>query len=298
MTLAVWLALALPAFAAQPVALAPHVTQVLSSRQTKLGEPFRLDVEVTHPAGQDWTLEVPDGLGPFSLLGRSAKVTTSGGQQVTQLTLTLGLYEPGKHVVPSLTLRETKTGATLPLSEDAEVEAVSTLPANEPHALRDVAPPRALSFRDPKKVAAAVALGLALLALGVFFIRAGLRQWRRFFPPETEEDRDRRLLAGLRDLQEEPFFDALDGLVRRGLTRWHGVPATERTAEEIVQAVKARPPEGVTAAELASVLQDSLLVRFAHGQTSQARRLAALAVCERLFPQQRKGVRNVRPALS
>jgi hypothetical protein len=277
---------------------APHVTQVLSVRQAKLGEPIRLDVSVTHPKGERWALETPADLGPFSVLGRKATTLPDGDQEATRLSLTLGLYEPGKHVVPHLTLREAASGRTFPLSEDAEVEAVSSLAKDDPGALRDVAPPRPLFFLDARKVLAAAGAGLTALALIALAARAA---WRRLFPPESEEERDRRLLASLDALEDEPFYDALDGVVRRSLARWHGVPALERTAEEIAEAVAARPPPGVDAEGLSAVLREGVKVRFAHLPSSQARRHAALEVCAQLFPPeapQKGGVRHVRPALS
>lgn len=279
----------------------PHVTQVLSSRQVKLGEPFELDVSVTHPKGQQWALEVPKSLGAFSVLERRTTTTPDGAQAVTHLMLKLGLYEPGKHVVPALTLREATTGQTLPLSADAEVEAVSTLAKDDPGTLRDVAPPRALFELDPKKVAAAVGAGLAALGLALLAARALRRLWKKLFPPESEEARDRRLLTSLDALDDEHFYDAIDGILRRALVRWHGVPALERTAEEIARAVTKQPPDGVTADALVTVLYDGVRVRFAHLPSSDARRKAALEVCARLFPPEtpkKGGVRHARPALS
>lgn len=285
---------------AQP-APSPHVTQVLSSRQVKLGEPFELDVAVTHPKGQQWTLDVPKTLGAFTVLERRTTSTPEGAQDVTHLLLKLGLYEPGKHVVPALTLREATTGQTLPLSEDAEVEGISTLAKDDPGTLRDVAPPRALFQLDPKKVAAAVGAGLAALGLLVLAARALRRLLAKLFPPESEEARDRRLLASLDGLDDERFYDTLDGILRRSLARWHGLPALERTAEEIAHAVEQKPLEGVTADALVTVLRDAVRVRFAHLPSTEVRRKAALEVCARLFPPEapkKGGVRHARPALS
>lgn len=279
----------------------PHVTQVLSSRQVKLGEPFELDVAVTHPKGQRWTLDVPKDLGAFSVLERRTTTAPDGADDVTHVMLKLGLYEPGKHVVPALTLREATTGQALPLSADAEVEGVSTLAKDDPGTLRDVAPPRALFQLDPKKVAAAAGAGLAALGLAWLAARALRRAWKKLFPPESEEARDRRLLASLDALDDERFYDTLDGILRRSLARWHGLPALERTAEEIASAVEQQPPQGVTPDALAAVLREAVRVRFAHLPSTELRRKAALEVCARLFPPEapkKGGVRHARPALS
>lgn len=285
---------------ATPTSAPPHVTQVLSSREVKLGEPFELEVSVTHPRGQRWELAVPDGLGAFSVLGRSSTSTPEGGQQVDHLTLTLGLYELGKHLVPELELREKTAGLTLPLSHDAEVEAISALAPNEPRTLRDVAPPRPLYLRDPRKIAALLGGVLALVAAGVLAARWLPRAWRRFFPPESEEARDRRALGTLEALDDERFFDALDGILRRSLARWHGVAAVQSTAEEIIGALGSHPPSGVSLEALAEVLRESVLVRFAHRPTTAVRRRAALELCHRTFPvpSTSRGGSHARPALS
>lgn len=265
-------------------AAGPHVTQVLSSRQARLGEPLQLVVTVSHAPGERWELQVPEDLGAFSVLGRSATSRREGDQQVDVLTLSLAAYEPGKLLLPALTLHELTGGAVKPLERDAEVEIVSSLAKEDPRELRDVAPPRLIFALDPRKVVAGIAGALALCALGVLAVRAARRLWGRMFPPESEESRDRRLLAQLEDLDDEAFFDTLDGLLRRGLARWHGVAAPERTTAEIVNALRARPPDGVNVDALASALRESVLVRFAHRPTSADRRRAALEVTQHVFP--------------
>lgn len=291
-------ALVLLLLSATALAAEPHVTQVLSSRQARLGEPIDLVVTVSHAPGETWELQVPEALGPFSVLARSASSKAQGDEVTDVLKLTLGVYEPGKRLLPELSLRERTSGAVMPLQRDAEVEIVSTLAKDDPRQLRDVAPPRPIFVVDPRKVVAAVALLLALGGLAFFAVRLARRAWARFFPPESEEARDRRLLGELDGLDDEAFFDTLDGILRRSLKRWHGVAAPERTAEEIVTALTTRPPPGVNVEALALALRESVLVRFAHRPTSAERRRAAVEVTQHVFPAPTKGARHVRPSLS
>ncbi len=270
---------------------APRVGQVLSSRQAKLGEPIALDVTVDHAKGEHYDLVLPDDLGAFSVLGRSR---TDAPTQ-THLELSLGVYGTGKNLLPPLAVRETKTGEVTPLPQDAEIETVATLTPDDPLKLRDVAPPRQPFVLDPLKVAGAVAAALALLALGALAIRA---IWRRRMP-ESEEARDKRILATLAGAPDEPFYEKLDGILRRSLARSYGVPAIERTSEEIVGAVTAKPPAGLTPDAIAEVLRESVWVRFAHRPSTEPRKKAALEVCQRLlFPPNPRGGTDVRAPLS
>jgi hypothetical protein len=280
---------------AAPVLAAPHVSQVLSARQARLGEPIDLDVTIVHERGEKYELVLPEQLGAFSVLGQSQRTAPEASGEVTHLKVKLGVYGTGKNLLPALAVRETRTGITTALPQDAEVETVSTLTPDDPLTLRDVAPPRQPFVLDPLKVAAAV---IGVLATGALIV-LGARLFMRLRKPESEEARDKRLLATLEGVADEPFYETLDGILRRTLARSYGVPAIERTSEEIVGAVTAKPPPGLTPDEIANVLRESVWVRFAHRPSTGPRKQAALDVCQRLlFPPQPRGEPDARAALS
>ena len=275
------LMLAVPGLAAPP-----RISQVLSKRQAKLGEPIELDVTVAHDRGETYELVLPENLGAFSVLERSTETAHEGDGDVTHLKLQLGVYGTGKNMLPPLAVKEAATGTVTSLPQDAEIETVATLAPGDPQTLRDVAPPRQPFAFDPLKIGAAIAAALALVGLVGFAVRALLRLRK----PESEEARDRRLLAMLKGAADGPFFEAVDGILRRSLARSYGVPAIERTSEEIVGAVTARPPAGLSPEQIANVLRESVWVRFAHRPSTEAQKLSALDVCQRLlFPPEAAG---------
>ena len=155
--------LGLAAFAAEP-----HVSQVLSSRQARLGEPIELTVTVRHPPGETWTLQVPDALGAVSVLGQRTESRMDRGEQVDVITTRFGVYELGKQLLPELSLREQHSGAVKPLERDTEVEIVSALAPDAPRELRDVAPaPARASVGSAQGRRRRSSRALALAGLGV-----------------------------------------------------------------------------------------------------------------------------------
>ncbi|MDP0500011.1 MAG: DUF4381 family protein [Verrucomicrobiota bacterium JB022] len=142
--------------------------------------------------------------------------------------------------------------------------------------LHDIQPPVRFASVPWLLLSLLIVLLLAVLALSLFWSR------RRRTQKTTEEIRlapiqmareALKTLATEKDLTDRAFAYELTGIVRRYAEAAFRLPVTERTTEEMLDALQANPPFSPELAQrLGHLLQSTVLVRYAAQPFSEQQR--------------------------
>lgn len=249
--------------------------------RVKLGEPFTLEVQITHDADQRYELRAPGDLGDFEYLGQQRRRVDGPARSTTVLSVKLSAFALGEHDTPALELDvvSPQGQGTLPVPR-AKVTVDSSLPpdAQDKGAdLYDVRPPEEVPIRSWRLLyALAAALGLAALA---WAIRKYLKRPRPVVsaprpPPEPLHVRAMKALDALaaENLPGRGEFKAyyfrLSEIVRGYLGELYGFEALESTTPELLEALRTRLTPGLPMNELAEFAQASDFIRYAKAQPS------------------------------
>jgi hypothetical protein len=272
------LAAASPDAAADGGVLPPlRVQQHVTPAQAKLGEPFVVEVVVTHEPGQRYELPIPtQDLGAFEYVSQNRERVDGPDSSTTTFKVTLQGFELGKQRTPTLDFEINDPNGTvkMPVS-GTDVDIVATLPADAKTSgadLYDVRQPEELPVRTWRLVwAVLIGLATALLAWGVF---RWLRRPRPIEaaparPPEPAHVRARQALDALA-AQNLPgqgrvkeFYFRLSEIIRGYLGELYAFDALESTTPELLTALRSRATPGLPIDELRDFANESDFVRYA-----------------------------------
>ncbi len=288
-SLALWAggALAQPADAgpAEAPADTPVGASVQADRQeVRLGEPFRLTIQVRGPAGQAHALEASPDLAPFVELGREERSDVVAGQAVRQIILRLAVYDRlGALQVPALKLvpRDADGGAGEPLElPPVPIQVLSVLEGIDQPAPRDIAGPVAVRVPDHRLLVWAGLLALlALLALATWRLGPHGRVEERLeeLPPprlahQIALEKLQAVVADdlLRQGRQHEYFVRVSEAVREYLGNRYGFFALDRTTRELLEELRDRIAPGLDLGSLAGLLEDADLVKFARQHPTDA----------------------------
>ena len=248
----------------------------------KLGEPFAVEIAITHLPTQRYELATPGDLGDFELLGQERSRLDGPDASTTTLTVRLAAFVLGKQTTPPLALEVTEVDGQGRLEvPGAEVEVLSTLPADaqaKGEDLLDVRPPEAVPIRTWRLVwGGAAMLAAALLAWW------GYRTWRRrrevVPPPPPPEPLHLRTTRRLDELKAQglpaqgaftAYYFQLSEIVRGYLGERFGFEALECTTPELLAALESRPRPGLDLEVIRDFAWASDFARYAREQPSQA----------------------------
>ncbi len=244
--------------------------------QAKLGEPFTLEVVVTHEQAQRYELPVPNDLGAFDYVSQTRQRVDGPDSSTTTFLVTLQGFELGKQRTPALIFELADPNGTVPMPvSGAEIEIVSTLPPDAKDTganLFDVRPPEAVPVRTWRLVWALLAvLAVALLAFGL------VRYSRRprpvvtvpAKPPEPAHVRARAALDSLAKQnlpaqgRSKEFYFRLSEIVRGYLGETYQFEALESTTPELLEALRSRHTPGLPVEDLTTFANQSDFVRYA-----------------------------------
>lgn len=248
----------------------------VSPEAVKLGEPFTLEVSITHAPNQRYELKTPSDLGDFELMGTERKRTDGADRSTTTIDVKLSAFQLGLLDTPNLELEVTSPdgNGTLPVPH-AKVNVGSTLPpdADQKGAdLYDVKPPEELPIRSWRLLYVLAGL-LAALALGVllykYFTRPKPVAAAPLPPPEPLHVRTTKALDALA-AENLPgkgdfkgYYFRLSEIVRGYLGELYDFEALESTTPELLTALRSRSTPGLPMPELATFAETSDFIRYA-----------------------------------
>ncbi len=230
-------------------------------------------------------------LAPFEVLDSSAE--QNGSTFVFRIEL-LAL-EPGEHEVGPVRLRVVTSDGTLGSAETAPVSiTVGSVLGNEPDA-QPKPPTDPVEVIEEDYTLAWIGgglLGMLLLALIMFFVT---RWWLGRDKPEPPPPPPRPpwevameelgALRGSVDQDAEAkrltrWVDALSDTLRVYLGARYGFEGIESTTDEAVAFIRRKKPKGITAEQVAGILSDCDLVKFAKATPERERCIALLEAAE------------------
>jgi hypothetical protein len=247
----------------------------------KLGEPFAVEVQLTHLAAQRYELKTPSDFSDFDYLGQERNRQDGAVSSTTTITVRLAAFTLGKQKTPPLKLEVTDLDQVTELeTSGCELDVVSSLPADAQQKgadLYDVRAPEELPIRTWR----------VLYALGGLAV-AGLIAWlsyRRLSRPKAlaevaappKEAVDVRATRALDELasrnlpgagQYKEFYFRLSEIVRGYLGERYGFEALESTTPELLDLVRSRKTPGLAVEDLSSFANESDFIRYARTQPS------------------------------
>ncbi len=248
----------------------------VSPDRVKVGEPFTLEVTVTHAPAQRYELKPPSELGDFDYLGQERKRTDGPDRSTTTLLIKLSAFQLGGLDTPNLDLEVSapEGAGTLPVPR-ARVQVDSSLPpdAQDKGAdLYDVKPPEELLVRSWKLLYALGGLLAAVLlgfALARYLSRPKPLVAAPLPPPEPLHVRATKALDVLaaENLpgkgEFKPYYFRLSEIVRGYLGELYGFDALESTTPELLTALRSRSTPGLPVPDLATFAEASDYIRYA-----------------------------------
>jgi len=289
--------------------LPPLQLHVRAVPQTaKLGEPFAVELSITHLPEQRYELVTPGELGDFEYLGQERKRQDGKDTSTTTLTVKLSAFALGKLKTPGLSLEISAPEGvvTLPVP-GAEVEIVSTLPAdaNQTGAnLYDVRTPEEVPVRTWRvlyALLALLALGLAAWALVRWLNRPKPVVAAPARPPEPLDVRTMQALDALAkenlpaQARFKEFYFRLSEILRGYLGERYSFEALESTTPELLTALRGRSTPGLPMEDVAAFANHSDFVRYAKAEPTPDECKAHLELAYRVVHATTAAVRPAAP---
>jgi hypothetical protein len=244
--------------------------------KAKLGEPFAIEVAITHTKDQRYDLRPPTDDGTFDIGDLQRSRTDGKDSATTTFRLNVSGFELGQKKTPSLTFDVSTPQASGTFSTPGvDVEVVGTLPPDAEKTgagLLDVRPPIDVAVRTWRVL---YALGaVAALALLAWALRRYLKRARPISeapakPLEPLEIRTRAALDKLRaeDLPQKgrvrEFYFRLSEIVRSYLGERYGFDALESTTPELLASLRRLHTPGLQMDALQGFANESDFVRYA-----------------------------------
>lgn len=227
--------------------LKAHLLSEYEGRKLTVGDPFEIEVELTHPQGGRMTEPAPDSVTPFAILGITSKVVQHQGRVLSTYRIKLCAFQAGDLNLPAFRALYQPAGAdpeTL-RSGPVPVKIASVLPGD----MKDINDVKKM-HEFPDLLPAFLLAGLILLAAASFF---GYRLYRRLrkargaevpaLPAwdEAIQSIDELLRQDLvRQGLIKRHYYALSDILKRYLERRFEFNAVEQTTTEIVHAMRQR----------------------------------------------------------
>lgn len=247
-------------------------------QKVKLGEPFVLELVITHHPSQRYELEAPGALGDFEYLGQTRSREDSGERSTTTLKVSLAAFAVGELTTPALELLVTQGAASARQSVPRiEVLVASSLPDDAPAAgadLYDVRAPEEVPVRTWRLVYAL--LGALVAAVAAFLLLRWLRSRKtKAAPPPAPDPLDVRTARSLDELAAldlpgkgrfKEFYFRLSEIFRSYLGARFGFEALESTTPELLDALRTRHTPGLALEEVAAFAERSDVARYARAE--------------------------------
>ncbi len=260
--------------------LPPEQLRVRASPdKVQLGEPFVVEVAVTHAKEQRWELVAPGDLGDFDFVGHQRSRKDGRDSSTTVFAVKLQAYALGQQTTPTFTFEVADPlGAGQLPAAGTKIEVVSSLPKDAQKTganLYDVRAPEEVAVRSWRLL---YALGAALAAAALAY---ALYRWLKrpkpvpAVPEKPPLPLHVRTTAALDALAAQnlplkgrvkEFYFRLSEIVRAYLGELYGFEALECTTPELLAALSARSTPGLPAKELSDFAQHSDFVRYAKAQ--------------------------------
>lgn len=244
--------------------------------KVKLGEPFTVEVVVTHVKDQRYDLAPVTPGENFDLVSTSRSRLDGLDSATTTFQLQLSAFQLGKLDTPKLVFEvwASQARGTFEVPGVA-VEVVSTLPADAQQTgagLFDIRPPVEVAVRTWRLL---WALGIAVAAvLGAY----ALRRWMNrptpvgLEPPKPLEALEVRAKKALDALRQEDlpgkgrvreYYFRLSEIVRSYLGERYGFDALESTTPELLDSLRRLHTPGLPMPQLQEFVNESDFVRYA-----------------------------------
>lgn len=271
----------------------------------KVGDLVTVTVTADAAAGDDLAVPRQD-LTPFEIHSTDVKVEERDDGKRFVFTLKLLAFEAGDHSVGPLRLRVVTSDGTIGRVETESMPvSVGSLLGNEPDAqLRPATEPVRVMEEDYTLAwIGGGLLAVLLLAAIMFFVaRWWMRRERPAAPPppprpawdvalEKLEALRRTLPATLEDGDVEGWADALSDAVREYLGHRYEFEGLESTTDEVISRLRKLQPRGISVEEVAAVLGDADLVKFAKASADQAQ-------CEQMLDAGYRIVQRTKPSFA
>jgi hypothetical protein len=235
---------------------------------------------------------------PVHLLDESVdEAEAHDGHRTRTCTARFLLLAPGEQTLPALVVRVLTAGGQLGfVRPEAPVVQVGAVLANEPNAApKPLTDPVSVMEDDPRPLYAGAAL-LAMLAgalLAFLVSRWWKRRSRRPAPPPPPRPAWEVAVAKLDDLLRSrdallaegravEWADGVSDVIREYLGARYGFDGLESTTDEVLERLAEAPLRGVAVPEVAVLLQDCDLVKFAKASMGEAESQALLAAGYRI----------------
>jgi hypothetical protein len=247
-----------------------------SPEKVLLGDPFTLEIAITHLPAERYELVLPGELGPFEFEGQERSRTEGQGTATTTFRVKLLLFELGVQDIPPLSFDvATPEGQRRYVHSGTQVEGVSTQPQAaqaDAEALRDIKPLEEVPVRSWALLYALLA-GVAVSAVAW----AAWRWWKNreripVAPVVPPKPLDERTLSALEALRREglaeagrsrEFYFQLSAILRGYLGERYGFEALECTSHELLARVRGLNAPGLSDEAFARFVEDSDQARYA-----------------------------------
>ncbi len=244
--------------------------------KARIGDPFTVEVVITHPKDERIDLRPPGDTGDFDVSEPERSRIDGKDSSTTTFKLPMSAFKLGAQKTPELTfdvVQGDQTGSfTAP---GTDVEVVSTLPADADEkgaSLFDVRPPKEVPIRTRRLLYALAAL--LALALGIWALRKWLKRPKPALlaPPKPVLPLPQRTLAALDALREEQlpgkgrtqeFYFRLSEILRGYLGEKYGFEALESTSSELLDSIRRLHTPGLQVKELTDFALRSDMAKFA-----------------------------------
>lgn len=245
-----------------------------------IGQQVVLTIKVQAPASQkvSWPI-VPDSLGHFEILKRSA-VDTSRGTEKNSKSYTQKLvvtsFDTGYITFPKLPFRTGSGNDTTMIYSDSIQMQYASVPVDTTKAIKDIkgimAAPLTVGEIMPWILGVMILGAVAIIAY-TFYLRKKSKKPLIIFKPKPEIPAHILALEALNHLKDESiwkagrfkeYYTGLTDILRNYLEKRYGVMAQEMTSDEIMEALKGQTNDGLMS-KLRNLFSTADLVKFAKG---------------------------------
>jgi len=272
-----------------------RVQSRVTPSQARLGEPFVVEIVITHERTQRYELPAPGDLDAFEYVSQQRERVDGPDSSTTTFKVTLQGFELGKQRTPTLQFELADPAGTVPMPvSGTDVEIVSSLPADSKDTgadYYDVRKPEELPVRSWRLVyALLVALLVGLLAYAVmrYLNRPKVVAAAPEKPLEPAHVRARQALDALakqnlpaRGRVKEHYF-RLSEIIRGYLGELYAFDALESTTPELLEALRTRNTPGLPMEALVDFANQSDFVRYAKQEPGPDECKAALELGYRI----------------